>query len=67
MLGPTPEHERADEDLAAEDVNGDLLAVIPLSLWSRIRFDALEHAVLVAAERGGPVEVNSLIARSGCG
>ena len=67
MLGPTAESDRGDEDLAAEDVNGDLVAVIPLPVWSRVRLAGLEQAVLVAAERGGSVEVDSLIAQAGFG
>lgn len=61
MLGPTAEPGRADEELASEDVNGDLIAVIPLPVWSHIRLAGLEHAVLVAAEHGGLADVNSLI------
>jgi hypothetical protein len=64
ILGPTAEPERGDGELAAEDVNGDLVAVIPLPTWSRIRLDGLEHAILVAAERGGPADVNALVARA---
>src|SRR5260221_13947199 len=52
---------RADEELASEDVNGDLITVIPLPIWSHIRLAGLEHAVLVAAEHGGLADVNSLI------
>jgi hypothetical protein len=65
MLGPAAGHERGDEELAAEDVNGDLVATIPLPVWSRIRLAGLEQAVLVAAECGGRVQVNSLIAQTG--
>src|SRR5258706_5308683 len=61
MLGPTAEPGRADAELASEDVNGDLIAVIPLPVWSHIRLAGLEHAVLVAAEHGGLADVNSLI------
>ncbi len=43
MLGPAVEPERPDEELAAEDINGELLAVIPLSVWSRIRLAALRR------------------------
>jgi hypothetical protein len=64
MLGPAAAPERTYDELAAEDVNGDLVAVIPLPVWSRIRLDGLEHAILVAAEHGDAVDVNSLIARA---
>jgi hypothetical protein len=67
MLGPAAAPERADEELAAEDVNGELMAVISVPVWSRIRLAGLEHAVLVAAERGGLTDINSLIGQVGCG
>ncbi len=67
MLGSAAEPERTDEELAAEDANGELIAVIPLSVWSRIRLAGLEHAVLVAGEGGGFADVNSLIRQTGCG
>jgi len=66
MLGPAAESERGDEELAAQEVNGELVAVIPLPVWARIRLAGLEHAVLVAAEHGGPAAVDSLIAQTGC-
>jgi hypothetical protein len=66
MFGPATGPDAADEDLAAEDVNGELIAVFPLSLWSRIRLGRLEHAVLVAAERGGPAEVSAVIGQACC-
>ena len=62
MLGPPTEPERTDEELAAEEVGGNLLAVIPASTWSRVRTGGLEHALLVAAESGGLAAVNALIA-----
>jgi hypothetical protein len=64
MLGPAAEPERADDELAAEDFNCNLVVVIPLPVWSRIRLNGLEHAVLVAAEGGGPQAIDSLIART---
>ena len=67
MLGPATEPERTDEELAAEDVNGNLLAVIQFPVWSRIRTVGLEHAVLVAAEHGGVAAVNARISQAGCG
>jgi hypothetical protein len=65
ILGPAVEPLPADEDLAAEDVNGQLAAVIPFPVWSRIRVAGLDHVVLVAAEHGGAVEVDLLIAHVG--
>jgi hypothetical protein len=67
MLGPTTEPERTDEELAAEDVSGNLLAVIQFPVWSRIRTADLEHAVLVAAEDGGVAAVNVRITQADCG
>jgi hypothetical protein len=67
MLGPAKESERTDEELAAEDVGGNLLAVIQFPVWSRIRTVGLEHAVLVAAEDGGMAAVNARISQAGCG
>jgi hypothetical protein len=50
-------------NLAAEDIGGSLLAVIQFPAWSRIRAAGLEHALLVAAEKGGLTAVNGLIAQ----
>jgi hypothetical protein len=61
ILGPVTEPEHSDEELAAEECDGDLLAVIQFPVWSRIRAAGLEHAVLVAAEDGGLAAVNALI------
>ncbi len=52
MTGQAPEGEVIDEELAAAEVNGKLLAVIPLPVWRQIRLAMLDHAVLVTAERG---------------
>jgi hypothetical protein len=64
MLGPGAQPEQTDEELAAEEVNGNLVGVISPPVWSRIRLAGLELAVLVAAERGGAAEVDSLIAQT---
>jgi hypothetical protein len=53
MLGPAAEPARTDEELAAEDVGGNLVALIQLPDWLRIRGAGLEHAVLVTVEDGG--------------
>jgi hypothetical protein len=66
MLGAEAGPDRTDEELAAADVSGELVAVVPLVAWSLIRLAGLEHALLVAAERGGSAGVNSLIGRTGC-
>jgi hypothetical protein len=61
LLGPTAGSEQRDEELASEDVDGELVAVVPLPIWQRIRFAGLEHAVLVAVEHGVRAEVGSVI------
>lgn len=66
MLRPEAEPERTDEDLAVEDVNGELAAVVPIDVWSRIRLAGLDQAVLVAAENGALNAVNALMSQSGC-
>jgi hypothetical protein len=52
FLGPANEPERTDEELAAEEVSGEVLAVIPFPVWSRIRTEGLERSLLVTAEYG---------------
>jgi hypothetical protein len=61
MLGAEAEPEQSDEQLAAEDVDGALAAIVPLPTWHRIRRAGLEHAILVAAELGGPTTVDVLL------
>jgi hypothetical protein len=56
--------EQTDEQLATDDVNGLLLLEIPSDIWTRIRLRGLDHAVLVAAERGID-QVGGLITRHG--
>jgi hypothetical protein len=63
-IGPMAEIEHSDEELAAEDVGGDLLAVIDFPAWSRIRTVTLEHALLVAAERGGLRALNVVLCQA---
>src|SRR5260221_11460115 len=67
MLGPAAEPERTDEELAAEEVHGDLIAVVPVPVWSIIRLACLDHAVLIAAETGGLDAVNRLIGSASLG
>jgi hypothetical protein len=52
MLGFAAARERTDHELAAAQVGGKAVVVIPLAAWMRIRAAGLEHAVLVAAETG---------------
>jgi hypothetical protein len=67
MPDPVAGPERTDEELAAEDVGGEVLAVIPFPVWSRIGTEGLEHALLVAAENGGLAAVGALLGQAGCG
>jgi hypothetical protein len=64
MLGPAKEPERTDEELAIEDVGGNLLAIIQFPVWSRLRAAGLEHAVLVAAEDGGLAAARAIISQT---
>jgi hypothetical protein len=65
MLGPAAEMPSTDEELAAENVNDELVAIVEIAAWSRIRLAGPEHAVLVGAERGGLAAVNALISQAG--
>jgi len=51
--------------LAADEVDGSLLAMIGNQSWSRIRGVGFEHAVLAAAEEGGLAAVNTLVTFGG--
>jgi len=64
LMGRVAAPARPDEDLAAEDVNGKLLAVLPTFVWSRIRLSGLDHAVLVAAEHSSAAALNALTAKA---
>lgn len=60
MLGQA-ECERSDVELAAEEVGGKRVAVVEISVWSRIRAVGLEHAILAAAEIGDMAAVAALL------
>ena len=64
MLGAMAEIQRTDEELAAEDVGGELVAVISLTAWSCIPRAGLEHATLAAAEHRG---IHAIILRWAAG
>ena len=49
ILGLDADNELTDEDLAAEDVNGEL-AALDTAAWSRLRVAGLDLVVLVAVE-----------------
>jgi hypothetical protein len=54
--------EASDEEVAAEEVGGEVVATIPAETWARIvRTPALVAGILEAAEDGGELAVWSLI------
>ena len=63
LLSAAAVPERTDLELAAEDVNGELLATIESVAWSRLRAAGLELEVLVKAE-AGDLRVVTALARS---
>jgi hypothetical protein len=63
IFGKPPLPEATDEELAAEDVDGMLVAIIPIAAWSSIRLAGLDCAVLVMAEHGAFASLNPRITR----
>jgi hypothetical protein len=64
LLGAEP--ERSDEEIAAEEVGGDLVLGIAPSAWCQIvRVKGLETRLLEEYERAGPAAVVALVARYG--
>jgi hypothetical protein len=63
MLVPVAARDRTDEELAIDEVDGELVAMIPIGVWSCVRLAGLEHAVLVAAENGGLDAISALLSR----
>ena len=61
VLAPAAAHQHTDEEMASLDVGGELLAVIQLSTWSRMRTAGLELALLVSAEHGGRDAIDGLV------
>jgi hypothetical protein len=61
MLGPWVAPEKSDLQLAAGDVDGELVAELPTAAWSAIRLAGLDLALLAAAEIGGDSAVHSLV------
>ena len=60
--------ERTDEEIAAEEIGGEDLAVIHSDDWRRIvQIPGLPSLILDRAERGGLAAVNYLLARHGAG
>jgi hypothetical protein len=50
IFGAALKPERSDEEHAASDADGELVAVVPSPVWGDIRRRGFEHVVLVAAE-----------------
>lgn len=60
--------DRTDDELAAEEVGGEDLAVIPAEHWrDLVRVPGLLVYVLDQAERGGIDTVNAALTRYGIG
>ena len=53
IMGSATRPDSTDAELAAEDVDGEMLASLPRAEWIHLRQSRLDHAVLAAAERGG--------------
>ena len=62
------EVELTDEELAAEEIGGEDLAVIPAEVWAEIvKIPGLDAALLDVAERSGRAGMDKLLARHGLG
>jgi hypothetical protein len=60
--------ERTDEEIAAEEAGGDVLALIPCASWRRVTgIPGLPAYLLDAAERDGAAAVAAALARFGIG
>ena len=57
----------SDEQLAAVEVGGELIALLPWRVWAGARGAGLAHAVLEAGEAGGLDAINVLLGRAGLG
>jgi hypothetical protein len=49
-------------ELATEDIDGEVVATMPIAAWLRLRSVGLEYVLLVAAETGGTAAMSKLIA-----
>lgn len=64
ILGAAP--ERTDEEIAAEEVGGQGVAILPAETWREITYlPGMPAAVLDAAEVAGVTGVNELLGRHG--
>jgi hypothetical protein len=67
ILGDAAVPAPSEEQLAAVEVGGVLIAVIWWKTWSRIRIAGLGPAVLAAGEAGGLDGINALLEEHGLG
>jgi hypothetical protein len=66
QLLQAPEEEKSDEEIAAEEVGGESIAVISGDTWRQITtIPGLPAALLDAAERAGREGINALLDRHG--
>jgi hypothetical protein len=68
LLGALVElDDRTDEEIAAEEVGGEGVALIPAETWYRavLRYRGRALQLLQAAEAGGPANVRALVASWG--
>jgi len=58
------EPEKTDEEVAAQEVGGEVIAVIPVPVWKKIvRIPGIPSSLLDAAEKSGIIGINALLAR----
>ena len=67
ILGNVVAPKRTDEQLAAVEVGGELVAVIAWRVWVRVRQASAGPEVLTAAERGGLPAINEVLSERGLG
>ena len=67
ILGDQPAPVLGDEQLAAVEVGGVLIALMTWQVWTRVRRMGLGSAVLAAGEAGGLDGINALLAERGFG
>jgi hypothetical protein len=67
IIGEVAEPVLSDEQLAAVEVGGELIAVIKWHVWRRVREARLGADLLAAGERDGLAGINELLAGAGLG
>jgi hypothetical protein len=61
MTGSQPASELSDQEIAMAILDGELQICIPIAVWTAVRLRGEEHALLVAAERGGQPAVRAAL------